>query len=131
MFLKFKVRYDSELSTEEWKVYECRNYAYRTFTFDKIIDFLISDQFDDDSSVPKWIIEADLKVLPEISKELATKNRIVSEHHTHLLATKCIHFQITPITSNDIVNVITIKDVYVLGDKGQTVDRIIPNNSFR
>ena len=29
--------------------------------------------------------------------------------------------------SSEKINVITTKDVYVLGDKGQTVDRIVPN----
>jgi len=41
MFLKFKINQDHALETEEWKVYECKNYSYRTFTFDKILDFLI------------------------------------------------------------------------------------------
>jgi hypothetical protein len=134
MFLKFKVKHDSELDTEEWKVYECKNYSYRTFTFDKILDFLIhmerqmnGQSVDEKLVVPYWLEETDLKVIPEIDNKLIMDNRIVSDKHTSLLSTKCVHFQITPVNSSEKINVITIKDVYVLGDKGQTVDRIVPN----
>jgi hypothetical protein len=138
MFLKFKVKHDSELDTEEWKVYECKNYSYRTFTFDKILDFLIyierqrqrqiNGQLPEEKiDLPYWLEEADLLVVPEIDNKLVIDNRIVSDKHTNLLLTKCVHFQITPMNSLEVINAITIKDVYVLGDKGQTVDRIVPN----
>ncbi len=136
MFLKFKINQDHALETEEWKVYECKNYSYRTFTFDKILDFLIHLQrqengysVDESIAIPKWLVELDLEVLPKIDEKLIMNNRVVSDKHTALLATKCIHFEITPITAVEKINVITTKDVYVLGDKGQTVDRIIPNAS--
>jgi hypothetical protein len=134
MFLKFKVEHDSEFDTEEWKVYECKNYSYRTFTFDKILDFLIhrerqlnGQSVDEKLVIPYWLQDLDLMVVPKIDNELIMDNRIVSNKHTNLLSTKCVHFQITPVNASEKMNVLTIKDVYVLGDKGQTVDRIIPN----
>jgi len=77
--------------------------------------------------IPQWIENADLLVVPEIDNKLILDNRIVSDKHTNLLSTKCIHFQIMPVNNPEKIDVITIKDVYVLGDKGQTVDRIVPN----
>lgn len=132
MFLKFKVAHDQDLDTEEWKVYECRNYSYRSFTFDKIIDYLIymkKETVTDEEllAIPEWIAEADLKIVPEIDENLSLPERTVSDKHTKLLSIKCVHFEITPLTNSDKIHVVTIKDVYVLGDKGQTVDRIIPN----
>ena len=95
MFLKFKVKHDSELDTEEWKVYECKNYSYRTFTFDKILDFLIhmerqlnGQSVDEKLVVPYWLDETDMMVVPDIDNKLIMDNRIVSDKHTNLLSTK-------------------------------------------
>ena len=89
--------------------------------------FIFKSSFHPSPVIPYWLSDADLKVIPDISNDLSVENRTVSEKHTNLLLVKCIHFQITPMNSSDKINVITTKDVYVLGDKGQTVDRIIPN----
>ena len=132
MFLKFKIKTDSELGTEEWKVYECKNYSYRIFTLDKILDFLIylkRSRYNNEPElvIPDWISEADLLIIPPIDNDLLAEPRIVSDKSVSLLRIKCVHFQITPLNIGEKANVITYKDVYVLGDKGQTVDRIIPN----
>jgi len=136
MFLKFKIQSRSCIRNRKWKVYECKDYSYRIFTFDKILDFLIHLQrqengypVDENIAVPQWLLELDLKILPEIDNKLIMDNRVISDKHTVLLATKCIHFEITPVTTVEKINVVTTKDVYVLSDKGQTVDRIIPNVS--
>jgi len=131
MFLKFKINQDSE--TEEWKFYSCKNFSYKIFNLHKILDFLIYIEKHKDEpieiDIPSWVLDLDLTVIPYISKELKRSKRIITEEHSELLLTKCIHFQILPIhIPIEKIHVLTTNDVYILGDKGQTVDRINPNN---
>ena len=126
MYLKFKVKSEGN----EWKVYECKNYSYRTFKLSEIIDFILEMRNPNNPQplvLPHWLAEADIIIIPDIDKDLYEEDRIVSSKHVQLLNTDCILFTISTTFDNNLIYVLTTKDVFVEGDKGQTVGRFNPN----